>query len=157
MVWPAGDVMRSLTRRQVLGALAAVPAGMLAYEAPDVPEPVIQRHDEAVKRLLASQVTNAGSRGYGTLEDPLGVYAVRPAASFIEACTAAYLHPQSKFHRNTLLLDRMKLAAGYMERNQHADGFIDYRDTNFDSPPDTGFTIHNLATAACLAKRANRP
>ena len=70
---------------------------------------------------------------------------------------AAYLHPQSKFHGNPLLVDRIKLAAGYMERNQHADGFIDYRDTNFDSPPDTGFTIHNLATAACLAKRANRP
>ena len=43
---------------------------MLAYEAPNVPEPIIQRHDEAVKHLLASQVTNADSRGYGTLEDP---------------------------------------------------------------------------------------
>ena len=53
---------------------------------------------------------------------------------------AAYLHPQSKFH-GIPAVARMKLAAGYMERNQHADGFIDYRDTNFDSPPDTGFTI----------------
>jgi hypothetical protein len=148
--------VRSVTRRQALGVLAAAPAGMLAYEAPDVPQPVVRRHDEAIEHLLASQVTNAASPGYGTLEDPRGVYAVRPAASFIEACMAAYLHPRSKFHANPLLVERMKLAAGYMERNQHADGFIDYRDTNFDSPPDTGFTIHNLATAACLAKRANR-
>jgi hypothetical protein len=148
--------MSSLTRRQALGVMAAAPTGILGHQFPEIPAPVLKRHDRVLENLLAAQVTDSSSRGYGTIEDPHRVYAVRPAASLIEACMAAYLHPQSKFHGNPLLVDRMKLAAQYMGRNQHPDGFIDYRDTNFDSPPDTAFTIHNLATAACLAKRAGR-
>jgi hypothetical protein len=148
--------MTSLTRREALGALSAAPAVVRAYENAEIPAAVIRRHEEGIDRLLASQVLDKSSRGYGTLEDPRGVYAVGSAAGLINACMAAYLHPRSRFHSNALLIERMKLAAGYMERNQHPDGFIDYRDTNFDSPPDTAFTIHSLATAACLAKRAKR-
>jgi hypothetical protein len=137
--------------------LSAAPAIALAYDSPEIPAPVIRRHDEAIERLLAAQVLDKSSRGYGTLEDARGVYAVGSAAGLINACMAACLHPRSRFHSHALLIERMKLAAGYMERNQHPDGFIDYRDTNFDSSPDTAFTIHSLATAACLASRAHRP
>lgn len=149
--------MKSLTRREAIGVLSAAPAIALGYDNPEIPEPVIRRHDEGIDHLLASQVLDKSSRGYGTLEDPRRVYAVGSAAGFINACMAGYLHPRSRFHANALLVERMKLAAAYMERNQHRDGFMDYRDTNFDSPPDTAFTIHSLATAACLAMRAKRP
>lgn len=149
--------MKSLTRREALGVLSAAPAAGFAYESPsEIPAEVIRRHDEGMDRLLALQVLDKSSRGYGTLDDPRGVYAVGSAAGLINASMAAYLQPRSRFHSSALLVERMKLAAAYMEREQHPDGFMDYRDTNYDSAPDTAFTIHSMAPAACLAKRAKR-
>lgn len=84
-----------------------------------------------------------------------GIYTARAASTLLEIYTAAFLHPQSRFHGDRQLVERMKLAAGYLQRAQHEDGLIDYLDTNFDSTPDTAFTVWSAATAACLAQRAN--
>ena len=116
---------------------------------------IVRRHDDEVARLLRRQITDPASRGCGTQNDETGLYSAGAAAGLLEAYYAAFLCGQSKYHRDPNLVDRMKLAARFLEKAQNAQGFIDLLSTNFSSPPDTGFTVHPAATAACLAVRAN--
>ena len=115
---------------------------------------VIARHDETVERLLKAQITDVNSRFAGTMEDASGLHSAGGAGAIFTACATAFLQSASKFYRAPLMLDRCRLAAGFLERAQSPDGNIDLLTTNFNSPPDTGFVVHGVASAACLAQRA---
>lgn len=154
-----------ITRRTALAALGAG-AGLAldgAAIAPQTaPQEIVQRHDAAVQQYLKDQITDSASRGYGNVPTltpggkDLGIYSSGSASGLIETFMAAYLYPGSRFHHNALLVERMKLAADFLRKAQHEDGLIDYANTNFDSPPDTAFTVWGIATAACLANRARQ-
>ena len=66
---------------------------------------------------------------------------------------ASFVHPESRFHHDSALLDRIRLAAGFLERSQSPQGNVDLLTTNFNSPPDTGFVVHLVATAANIGRR----
>jgi hypothetical protein len=141
-----------MTRRELLAsaaALAAVPAADAA-----IPSEVVRRHDDGVERLLRSQITDPGSRFAGTSEDSSGLHTAGAAGGALTAFATAFLQPASKFYRAPLMLERCRLAAGFLERAQSPDGNVDLLSTNFNSPPDTGFVVHGVGSAACLAQRA---
>jgi hypothetical protein len=123
--------------------------------AAEIDPGVIRRHDEEVALLLERQVTDPASFGYGTQRDDQELFSPGAAAALLESYFAAFLCPQSKYHHDALLVDRMKLAAKFLERAQDEHGYVDLAITNFSSPPDTGFTVQPAATAACLAMRQN--
>lgn len=126
---------------------------MAAAAFPTVDPAVMKRHDEAVERLLKVQITDPSSRWCGAYPDEFGLHHPGSAGGILERFTAAFLHPDSRFHRDSLLVERMWLAAGYLARAQNQQGNIDLLITNFNSPPDTAFVVHSVATAACLATR----
>ncbi|MBI4876949.1 MAG: hypothetical protein HY822_20110 [Acidobacteria bacterium] len=132
-----------MTRREAVAALGAAAAGPA----------ILQRHDQNVARLLERQVTDPRSRWCGSALDDTGLCNPHPAGGILESFTAAFLHPDSKFHQNPLLIERMRLAARHLLARQNREGNIDLVTTNFNSPPDTGFVVHNTGTAACLMKR----
>ncbi len=141
-----------LTRRELL---AAVPAALPASAVPTELEPAIaRRHDEAVVELLRRQITDPANPHRGGFADSSELYFPGPAASALELFAAAYLHPASRFHRDAVLVERARLAAGFLERCQNSEGNVDLPITNFNSPPDTAFCVHHVATAALLAHRA---
>lgn len=153
----------SYTRRDMLAivgsagsvALAGAPArGQApAAEAGSLVARTVERNDENVKRLLKSQITDASSAYRGSLPDPSGLHQPGSAGGVAETLTASFVHPRSAFHRDPLLLERIRLAAGFLERAQGPQGNIDLLTTNFNSPPDTGFVVHNVATAAAIGRR----
>jgi hypothetical protein len=143
--------MIRLTRRQ---ALAAPAAAMAAAAAPEelYPPDLVRRHDEAVDRLLRTQVTDAANPHRGGYPDEFGLYHAGSGAGVLESCMAAYLCPQSRHQGNNELVRRMRLAAAFLERVQLPDGNVNLLTTNFNSPPDTGFATHVVASAARLAQ-----
>ncbi len=146
-----------LTRREALalgaGAVAAAPGKTDA--APRSLGDLVAKHDSALKGRLAAQVTDSKSPWRGGIPDQWDLYHRRAAAGLIRDMAAAYYHPESAFHASEDLRARMRLAAEFLERGQDEDGFIDLLDTNFGSPPDTAFVVHDVASAAAIAFAAH--
>ena len=124
-----------------------------AVQVPKVDAAILKRHDEHTARLLERQATDTAQRSCGSMPDDYGLYSPGAAGGILNSFTTAYLHSDSKFHRNNLLVERMRLAARYLEREQSPDGNIDLLSTNFNSPPDTGFVVWQVAQAASVALR----
>ena len=114
---------------------------------------IVERNDAAVRTLLQSQITDTVSANRGSVPDQFGLHSAGSASGVAETLAASYAHPQSAFHHDSALLDRIRLAAGFLERVQGPQGNIDLLTTNFNSPPDTGFVVHNVATAAAIGRR----
>jgi hypothetical protein len=145
----------ALSRRSAMAVMAAAgtAAAAQAPRQPEIPGPVTDRHDAYVKDLLARQVIDPASRWCGSFPDDDGLHSPHSAAAILDAFTAAFLHAGSKFHQSALLLERLSLAGRHLAARQHENGTIDLLTTNFNSPPDTAFVVHNVGTAARLARR----
>ncbi len=144
-----------MTRREALWSMSTAAAAFDIAKAapipPEIPAPIVERTDAAVDSFLKTQITEQG-QWQGSVPDEYLQHPAGGAASLIENLTAAFLYPQSRHHNENEVFTRIRLAAGFLERSQSPEGFIDLLSTNFDSPPDTGFVVHNVGTAAALAK-----
>ncbi|MCS7315571.1 MAG: hypothetical protein NZ554_08870 [Bryobacteraceae bacterium] len=151
----------SWTRRNLLLAGATSGAVASAGQQDDLAgreleRAIAARHDYAVRDLLRRQVADATSPWRGSFADSTELCFPGPAAGAVELFMAAYLHPASRFHREAVLVERMRLAVGFLERSQNPEGNLDLPITNFNSPPDTAFCVNHVATAALLARRAGQ-
>jgi hypothetical protein len=143
----------------VAGALGLERQGE-ALQTPTATTPLdaaLTRNAAAVRTMLAAQVTDTSSRVRGGLPDPTGLHHATSAGGAIETFAAAFIHPRSVFRGDPVLLERIRLAAGFLERFQSPQGNIDLLTTNFNSPPDTGFVVHNVATAAAIGRAHGAP
>ena len=148
------------SRRDVLAILGAsgTAAAMDRTRSADAQAPsspldsALARNDSAVRALLDNQITDAASPWRGCVPDQVGLHSAGSAGGVAETLTASFIHPRSRFHADNALVERIRLAAGFLERGQSPQGNIDLLTTNFNSPPDTGFVVHNVATAAAIAR-----
>jgi hypothetical protein len=154
---------RDLTRREALGLIAAGGAmgatARVAARGPEAPDALlaraVEKNDSRAARLIAAQVADPGDPRAGSVQDEHSLHQPWSAAGVIETLAASFLHPRSRFHGDRAVLDRIRLAAGFLARAQHPSGNIDLLISNFDSPPDTAFVVHGVASAAAIAARAN--
>jgi hypothetical protein len=133
-----------MTRRE-LGAIL-VPMAVPGW----IPQ-IVKRNDTVVAQLIETQITDPANRFCGACPDQFGMYPTHLAGQILEAGTASFLSPDSTFYHQRELAARLKLAARWLERNQNAQGNIDFIYVNFNSPPDTAFLVHGVATAARIA------
>lgn len=143
-----------IDRREAMTVITTSLAGLstAGWSATRPLPSLIDDHDRSLERALDAQVTDPRSRWCGASPDAWGLHHCGSAGRILRDGAASYFHAPSKFHRSPALLERMKLAADFLKRSQGADGNIDLLTTNFNSPPDTGFVVHNVATAARLAQ-----
>ena len=114
---------------------------------------VVQRYDDGVDRMLPQQDVDPKSRWRGISPDEFGLHHAATGTAYVDTFVSAYLHPESKHYKNALLIQRAKLAADLLIREQTPDGNIDNPLTNFNSPADLAFVIRGLCPTAILAKR----
>jgi hypothetical protein len=147
-----------MTRREWLAASAvtapALTADAFAQTQADWVRDVVRRYDDGVEKTLARQITDPKHRYRGTFPDEFGLHYVATAGGIIDSLVSVFLQPKSRFYKNPLLLQRAKLAADLLVREQSPDGNIDNPITNFNSPADTAFTVRGLCPTTLLATRA---
>jgi hypothetical protein len=141
-----------MNRRDAIKLIGATAAVATAQSADPVRTAAIARNDAGVRKLLDTQITDPASPWRGSVADEFGLHHAGSAGGLIETMAASFVEPGSKFHGDPALVARIKAAAAFLERSQSEQGFIDLLTTNFNSPPDTGFVVHNVATAAAIAK-----
>ena len=142
-----------MNRREALavGMASIASLSLSNWAESDAASTIVKAHDDKLKHWLDAQVTDPESQWCGAVPDKWGLYHCSAAAGLLRDATAAYFHPQSEFHARKELCTRMKLAADFLVRSQNEEGYIDLITTNFGSPPDTGFVVHNVGVAAKLA------
>ncbi|MDZ7639744.1 MAG: hypothetical protein U5J83_16080 [Bryobacterales bacterium] len=119
-----------------------------------IPAVIVWRHDQRVEALLGRQITDERDPNAGGYADAWEIVSPQSGSAVVSIFASAFLCEQSRFFHHPELLRRILLASRFLERKQLASGNIDLLTTNFNSPPDTGFVVHNVAPAAILAKRA---
>jgi len=145
--------MIRITRREALLTAGAAAATLrAAATAPQIEQAIVDRNDDAVSKLMRAQITDVQSRWAGSVPDEYLMHSAGSAGGLIETLAASLACPQSKFHGDASLLERIRLAARFLERSQSPEGNIDLLSTNFNSPPDTGFVAHNVAAAAAIGR-----
>ena len=147
-----GQVMARFTRREALLAAGAAATLRAAETTPQVEQAIVDRNDDAVRKLMRAQITDAQSQWAGSVPDDYLMHSAGAAGGLIETLVASFACLQSKFHGDSGLLERIRLAARFLERSQSPEGNIDLLSTNFNSPPDTGFVVHSVATAAAIGE-----
>jgi hypothetical protein len=134
----------------VVAALAVMCPSLIAQDAELLR--LVKQNDDSLRGNLGRQVTDPDSQWLGGIADGRGLYNPYTLGGFLKSAAAAYYHPESAFHRNRNAFEGMKLGVGFLIRHQSEDGNINLLSTNFNSPPDSGFVIHNIGTGARLAQ-----
>jgi hypothetical protein len=142
------DALALLTTGTAVGAMR-VPWGQTSD---DTLSTAVERNDAAAERLIKAQIGDPADTMAGSVPDEHLLHQPWSASGVIETLTASFVHPRSRFHRDNTVLDRIRLAARFLERSQSPQGNIDLLISNFNSPPDTGFVVHGVATAAAIAR-----
>ena len=96
---------------------------------------IVERNDAAVRAALQSQIADPASPNRGSVLDQFGLHSAGSASGVVETLAASFVHPRSAFHRSAVLLERIRIAAGFLERAQSPQGNIDLLTTNFNSRP----------------------
>src|SRR6476646_10208150 len=108
---------RKLSRRDALVTLGAAAGVVLTPEARASQAPLtdlVGRNDAAVEALLRTQVTDAGSAYRGGVPDQLGLHSAGSAGNVAETMTASFVDSRSRYRGDGVLLDRIRLAAGFL-------------------------------------------
>ena len=100
--------------------------------------------DQQVERVMRDQVTQEGRQDQGGFVGDDGL--ANPSGVSAAACLGyAYLLEESAFYGDGVLLERLRLAAAFGRRVRRPSGCFDLLVSNFDSAPDTAFTVQTLA------------
>lgn len=144
----------TMTRRKALVAMAATAsAATTPSSVPDVDRILVQRNDDYLDRLIKAQITDPASPWVGGMPDAYGLHNPGSGSSILEVGAAALVHPESRYHDDREVVARLRLAARFLERSQSPEGNVFLLTTNYNSPPDTGFTSHTVCNGAYIARR----
>lgn len=112
--------------------------------------------DQQLRRDMRSQVLDPSRSDYGGyFSEEWGFASPSHVGNshYILLLGLAYFCRQSAFYQDPDTAERIRLAAMFQARCQRPSGFIDIPFTNFDSPPDTAFSISQLSAVVQLARR----
>lgn len=114
---------------------------------------LIKKQDNVIKEVIEKQCTDEKSLWYGGFNPADEI----SRTEFILSALPIYADKRSEYYKNSEILGRMKLNIENLLKFQHKSGLISLMDCNINSPPDTAFTINDLAICHYFIKKTNMP
>ena len=105
---------------------------------------ILKDTEELVYESMRQQIMDENNPNVGAFLDDNHIldakYTIYRTASMI----ALYCNSDSSLYRDEALLKRIRLGLGFAKKMQHDTGLYDYVTCNFNSAPDTAFSIKKL-------------
>jgi len=117
-------------------------------------ERVVTELDRKISSMLNDQVMEETRPDYGGyFSENLGFASPSHIGNsqFLRLIGLGYLTQGSSYYQDEDIFERIRLASEFQQRCQRPSGRIDIPFANFDSPPDTAFSVSQVAPVAWLA------
>lgn len=114
------------------------------------PGTILPRFEQAVERMLLNQATGEQTGAFVT-SDGIASGTHIANARFVALMAHCYLDPNSRIRGSRRLFEYLERALEFQVGLVRATGLIDLKSTNWQSPPDTAFTVQLLAPIADLS------
>jgi len=108
---------------------------------------LIRLNDKQISDNPNPQITDPQSPDLGAICDGDGIPNALSTGGYISLWAISVSCPESIYYASSNLLQSIEKGAQYLTKNQHSDGTIDLLSSNFHSPPDTAFSVDNVAVA----------
>ena len=104
-------------------------------------------YDKQLANYAPLKITDLANKFVGGYRNEADIPNPQSTSGFLITACMLFACPESVHYQSKALLPDIEAAARFMLKMQHADGTIDYLDTNFHSTPDTAFVLENVAPA----------
>jgi len=108
---------------------------------------LIRLNDKQISDNPNPQIIDSQSSDLGAIRDGDGIPNALSTGGYISLWAISVSCPESIYYASSNLLQSIEKGAQYLTKAQHSDGTIDLLSSNFHSPPDTAFSVDNVALA----------
>ncbi|NBW02734.1 MAG: glycosyltransferase family 2 protein, partial [Cytophagia bacterium] len=108
---------------------------------------LIRLNDKQISDNPNPQIIDPQSPDLGAICDGDGIPNALSTGGYISLWAISVSCPESIHYASANLIRCIEKGALYLTKNQHSDGTIDLLSSNFHSPPDTAFSVDNVAVA----------
>ena len=108
---------------------------------------LIRLNDKQISDNPNPQITDPQSHDLGAICDGDGIPNALSTGGYISLWAISVSCKESIHYASSNLIRCIEKGAQYLTKNQHSDGTIDLLSSNFHSPPDTAFSVDNVAVA----------
>lgn len=109
--------------------------------------------DSTLENSIQNQILDSTREDDGGSYKPDKGFAPATGSSgLLSILGTAYLTPESAYYQDDEILERFKRGVAFERRCQRESGLFDLPIANYDSPPDTAFSVSRIAQVARIAK-----
>ena len=108
---------------------------------------VINAYDDGIETIINRQVNDPDSPDYGGILDENFGSVSTLWANFVITPMALYFCPESRYYKSDIIYSLIKKLEIYGKAHTRPSARLDYHSANYDSGPDTAFSVIGLCQA----------
>ena len=114
---------------------------------------MLARHERLTARTLSLQCMNPGSPECGAFVEPDLNVDTRTCAFHLAHLAEAYLIPESRYYHQPEIRQALERGFCWLLSHRRPEGCLDLTSCNFDSAPDTAFSVNEVIRAWWLLEK----
>ncbi|MCR4884375.1 MAG: hypothetical protein K6A68_12435 [Clostridiales bacterium] len=114
---------------------------------------MLVRHETEILRILKTQILDAQDKHFGAFMEADGHIDTRHCGFLLSHLAVGYLIPQCRYYHDASLKTAIENSFCFLFSHHRPSGCLDLTSCNFDSAPDTAFTMNSMINAWWLLEK----